>query len=133
MAWHRQNEVSRRLAQVPAIGPVGASLLAMKVPDPRAFRTGRDFAAWIGLTPKDHSTAGKERLGVITRAGDEVLRLCLVRRCHRGDPAGQEGAGQALALALGARQAQAAEACGRGPRQQDGADRLEADGQWRAL
>jgi len=78
MAWHRQNELSRRLAEIPGIGPIGASLLAMKVPDPKAFRCGRDFAAWIGLTPKDHSTAGKTRLGVITRAGDEALRSVLV-------------------------------------------------------
>jgi transposase len=78
LAWHRQNELSRRLAQVPAIGPIGAVLLAMKVPNPRTFRTGRDFAAWLGLTPKDHSTAGKQRLGVITRAGDEALRSTLV-------------------------------------------------------
>ena len=78
MAWHRDNELSRRLAEIPAIGPIGACLLAMKVPDPRAFRSGRDFAAWIGLTPKDHSTAGKKRLGVITRAGDETLRSTLV-------------------------------------------------------
>ena len=77
-AWHRQNELSRRLAEIPAIGRVGASLLAMKVPDPTAFRSGRDLAAWIGLTPKDHSTAGKTRLGTITRAGDESLRSVLV-------------------------------------------------------
>ena len=77
-AWHRGNETSRRLVEVPAIGPVGASLLVMKVSDPHAFRSGRDFAAWIGLTPKDHSTAGKLRLGVITRAGDESLRSVLV-------------------------------------------------------
>lgn len=78
MAWHRQNELSRRLVKVPTIGPIGASLLAMKVPDPTAFRSGRDFSAWIGLTPKDHSTAGKTRLGTITRAGDETLRSVLV-------------------------------------------------------
>ena len=78
MAWHRENELSRRLVEVPTIGPVGASLLAMKVPDPMAFRSGRDFAAWIGLTPKDHSTAGKTRLGGISRAGDESLRSVLV-------------------------------------------------------
>jgi len=78
MAWHRQNELSRRLAEIPSIGPIGASLLTMKVPDPHAFRSGRDFAAWIGLTPKDHSTAGKMRLGAITRAGDESLRSVLV-------------------------------------------------------
>ena len=61
----------------------------MKVADPTAFRSGRDFAAWIGLTPKDHSTAGKKRLGVITRAGDEALRSVLVVGRHRGDPAGR--------------------------------------------
>jgi transposase len=78
LAWHKGNEASRRIAEVPAIGPIGASLTVMKVPDPHAFRCGRDFAAWVGLTPKDHSTAGKTRLGVITRAGDETLRSVLV-------------------------------------------------------
>lgn len=78
MSWHRGNEVSRRLAQIPSVGPVIASLLAMKTPDPQAFRSGRQFAAWLGLTPKDHSTAGKNRLGAITRAGDETLRSLLV-------------------------------------------------------
>jgi transposase len=76
--WHRQNEMSRRLAEVDTIGPIGGCLLAIKAPDPQAFRCGRDFAAWMGLTPKDHSTAGKMRLGVITRAGDEALRRTLV-------------------------------------------------------
>ena len=78
MAWHRQNELSRRLAELPSIGPIGGSLLAIKVTDAKAFRSGRDFAAWIGLTPKDHSTANKQRLGGITRAGDEALRSVLV-------------------------------------------------------
>jgi transposase len=78
LAWQRRSELSRRLVEIPAIGPIGASLLAMKVPDPQAFRSGRDFAAWLGLTPRDHSTAGKTRLGVITRAGDESLRRVLV-------------------------------------------------------
>jgi transposase len=78
MAWHKHNELSRRLVEAPTIGLIGASLLVMKVPDPHAFRSGRDFSAWIGLTPKDHSTAGKTRRGVITRAGDEALRSVLV-------------------------------------------------------
>jgi transposase len=78
MAWHKHNELSRRLVEIPGIGPIGASLTVMKVPNPQAFRCGRDFSAWIGLTPKDHSTAGKTRLGVITRAGDEALRSVLV-------------------------------------------------------
>jgi len=78
VAWHRQDEASRRLAKVPSLGPIGASLLVMKTPDPRAFRSARDFSAWIGLTPRDHSTAGRQRLGVITRAGDEASRSTLV-------------------------------------------------------
>jgi transposase len=76
--WHKHNELSRRLARSPGIGPIGASLLVMKVPDPHAFRCGRDFSAWMGLTPKDHSTAGKMRHGGITRAGDEALRSILI-------------------------------------------------------
>jgi transposase len=78
MAWHRTNECSRRLAKIPGVGPIGASMLMMKTPAPEAFRSARHFAAWLGLTPKDHSTAGKVRLGVITRAGDEALRSVLV-------------------------------------------------------
>ena len=78
MVWHKHNEQSRRLAEIPSIGPIGGTLLTMKVTDPHAFRAGRNFAAWIGLTPKDHSTAGKTRLGVITHAGDERLRSVLV-------------------------------------------------------
>jgi transposase len=77
-AWHRANADSRRLARIPGVGPIGATALVMKSPDPRAFPSGRHFAAWIGLTPKDHSTAGKTRLGKITRAGDEMLRSVLV-------------------------------------------------------
>lgn len=78
LKWHRHDELSRRLAKVPGIGPIGACALSIKVSDPAAFRCGRDFAAWLGLTPKDHSTAGRQRLGVITRAGDEMLRSVLV-------------------------------------------------------
>jgi transposase len=78
MVWHRANAVSRRLAEIPGVGPVTAAALVMKVPDPGAFRSGRLFAAWLGLTPKDHSTAGKARPGKITRAGDETLRSLLI-------------------------------------------------------
>lgn len=77
-AWHRSNERSRRLAGIPGVGPIVATALAMKVPDPGVFRSARHFAAWVGLTPKDHSTAGRQRLGGITRAGDETLRHLLV-------------------------------------------------------
>jgi transposase len=77
-AWHRADECSRRLAKIPSVGPIGAILLRTKTPDPAQFASGRQFAAWIGLTPKDHSTAGTVRLGGITRAGDEALRSVLV-------------------------------------------------------
>lgn len=77
-AWHRADEVSRRLAKIPGVGPIGAVMLTMKTPEPKLFRSGRQFAAWIGLTPKDHSTAGRVKLGAITRAGDEGLRSVLV-------------------------------------------------------
>jgi len=78
MAWHRTNACSKRLAQIPGVGPISATALVMKTPDPRAFPSGRQFAAWLGLTPKDHSSGGKTRLGKITRAGDEMLRSLLV-------------------------------------------------------
>lgn len=78
MAWYRSNERCRRLATIPGVGPIGAVLLVMKAPAPEQFTSGRQFAAWMGLTPRDHSTAGKVRLGVITRAGDEALRKTLV-------------------------------------------------------
>jgi len=65
---HRADECSRRLAEIPGVGPVAASLFRLKTPAPELFGSGRDFAAWIGLTPKDHSTGGKTRLGVITKA-----------------------------------------------------------------
>lgn len=78
MAWHKGEACSRRLTKIGGIGPIGASLVVMKVPEPRAFKSARHFAAWIGLTPKDHSTAGRTRLGGITRAGDETLRSVLI-------------------------------------------------------
>jgi transposase len=88
MAWHKADECSRRLAKIPGVGPIGAALLMMKTPAPEMFRSGRQFAAWIGLTPKDHSTAGKVRLGVITRAGDEALRSVLYQPPENLTPVG---------------------------------------------
>jgi transposase len=76
--WQRSNEPARRVAMIPGIGPVTSAHLVLKASDPGAFSSGRDFAAWLGLTPKDHSTAGRRRLGGITRAGDETLRSLLV-------------------------------------------------------
>jgi len=74
MAWHRSNEVSKRLDHVPGIGPALATALVASVPDPKAFRSGRNFSAWVGLVPKQHSSGGKERLGGISKQGDRYLR-----------------------------------------------------------
>lgn len=76
-AAHKTNPVSQRLATIPGVGPVIALTLALEV-DPTAFESGRHLAAWIGLTPKEHSTGGKQRMGGISRAGNERLRVLLV-------------------------------------------------------
>ena len=73
-AWHRSSEVSRRLEDIPGVGPVLATALVASVADPRAFRSGRDFSAWIGLVPKQNSSGGKDRLGNISKRGDRYLR-----------------------------------------------------------
>ncbi len=77
LAMHKANEVSRRLARVPGIGPITAVGLALSV-DPEQFESGRHLAAWLGLTPREHSSGGKQRLGGISRAGNERLRQLLV-------------------------------------------------------
>ncbi len=133
MAWHRANADSRRLARIPGVGPIGATTLVMKTPDPRAFTSGRHFAAWLGLTPKDHSTAGKTRLGKITRAGDETVAQRAGGGSDRGDPAGEARPRPSIALADRAAEAQAPKARRRGARQQDCPHRLEADGDRREL
>jgi transposase len=74
MAWHRSNETSRRLDEIPGVGPVLATALVASIGDPKAFRSGRDFSAWIGLVPKQHSSGGKDRLGSISKQGDRYLR-----------------------------------------------------------
>jgi len=78
VAHHRHDEASRRLATIPGIGPIIASALAASVPNACAFKSGRQFAAWLGLVPRQNSTGGKQRLGGITKAGDRYLRKLLV-------------------------------------------------------
>lgn len=78
VARHREDEASRRLATVPGVGPITASAIAAAVPDASAFKSGRQFAAWLGLVPGQNSTGGKERLGRITKSGDRYLRRLLV-------------------------------------------------------
>jgi transposase len=103
LAWHRASERSRRLATIPGVGPIGATALTMTVPNPAVFASGRHFAAWLGLTPKDHSTAGRQRLGVITRAGDERLRHLLVSGAMAVIKAAKRGRTSPWLLALLAR------------------------------
>src|SRR6266566_5019163 len=73
-AWHRSNETSKRLDAIPGVGPALATALVASVPDPKAFRSGRNFSAWIGLVPKQHSSGGKDKLGSISKQGDRYLR-----------------------------------------------------------
>ena len=82
MAWHRSNPVSRRLATIPSIGPIIATAIAATVADPSVFRSGREFAAWLGLVPRQNSTGGKARLGGISKRGDSYLRRLLVNGAH---------------------------------------------------
>src|SRR5262245_28737414 len=78
MAWYRSNETSRRLHYIPGVGPLLATALVANVADPGAFRSGRNFSAWIGLVPKQHSSGGKARLGSISKQGDRYLRSLFV-------------------------------------------------------
>ena len=79
---HRASEASKRVATIPGIGLLGASAITATVTDPSAFRSGRDFAAWIGLVPRQDSTGGKQKLGPISKQGDRYLRRLLVVGAH---------------------------------------------------
>jgi transposase len=82
IAQHRSDEASKRLRSIPGIGIVGATAIAATVPDPKVFRSGRDFAAWIGIVPRQDSTGGKQKLGPISKRGDQYLRRILVVGAH---------------------------------------------------
>jgi transposase len=79
---HRANEASKRLESIPGIGIIGASAITATITDPNTFRSGRDFAAWIGLVPRQDSTGGKQKLGPISKQGDRYLRRILVVGAH---------------------------------------------------
>jgi transposase len=93
MKWHRASETSRRLETIPGFGFVTATAITASIPDPSVFSSGRQFAAWLGLTPRQNSSGGKERLGRITKMGNSYLRMLLVvgatsvLRFARGDGA----------------------------------------------
>jgi len=74
IAWHRSNATSKRLDAIPGVGPALATALVASIADPTAFRSGRDFSAWVGLVPKQNSSGGKDKLGSISKQGDRYLR-----------------------------------------------------------
>jgi transposase len=78
MAWHRQSANSQRLETIPGVGLITATALAVSVPDPTVFKSGRQFAAWLGLVPRQSSSGGKERLGHVSKMGNGYLRRLLV-------------------------------------------------------
>ena len=132
LAWHRSNQTSKRLHYIPGVGPMLATALVASVADPRTFRSGRNFSAWIGLVPKQHSSGGKERLGSISKQG--ALSAQPVRgrstRCH---PLLQDPWHRPSALAHGAARPSPDQGRRDRARQQDRADSLGHDGQGRAL
>jgi len=92
LIWHRQNETSRRLATIPGVGIITATAIVATVSDPSHFRSGRQFAAWLGLVPRQNSSGGKSRLGGISKQGDRYLRRLMVvgataviRHAHKKD------------------------------------------------
>jgi transposase len=133
MAWHRSNQTSKRLHYIPGVGPMLATALVASVADPRAFRSGRNFSAWIGLVPKQHSSGGKDRLGSISKQGDRYLRSLFVAGVLAVIRYAKNPRHQTSALAHGiACTAPCEDRCHRA-RQQDCADGLGHDGQGRAL
>src|SRR5260370_15898611 len=80
MAWHRSNQTSKRLHYIPGVGPMLATALVPSVADPRTFRSGRNFSAWIGLLPKQHSSGGKDSVGTVTKqSGPHLANLFVAR------------------------------------------------------
>ena len=77
-AWHKASPASQRLATIPGIGPLVATAITATIADPSTFRSGREFAAWLGLVPRQRSTGGKQRLGRISREGDGYIRRLLI-------------------------------------------------------
>ena len=92
----REDEAARRLMTIPGIGPITATAIIALAPPVETFRKGRDFAAWLGLTPRQHSTGGKQRLGSISKMGERTIRRLLIiggssvvrQACLRGAPTG---------------------------------------------
>jgi transposase len=130
-AWHKVNPTSQRLATIPGIGPLIASAITATVTDPAAFRGGREFAAWLGLTPRQKSTGGKQRLGRISRKGDQYLRRLLIIGAQTVLLRFEGGSGQSMDS--GSSRALCAIEGGGGVGQQNSKDRLGGDDARRIL
>ena len=129
----KADPVAQRLLTVPGVGPVIATALVALAPAASTFRRGRDFAAWLGLVPRQHSSGGKERLGRTTKMGERSLRRLLILGASSTDQGRGARSRQGRCLAGGHAGTQAAHACHRRAGQQDGEDRLGTDGPWRIL
>ena len=121
---HRQNPKSCLIDEVPGIGTLIASVVAASVPDPGVFKSGRDFAAWLGLTPRQNSSGGKEKLGAITKQGNRYIRKMLVVGCNLGIARGWQAQRRSRRLDQRAAGQKARTAGGRGTGQQAGQDLL---------
>ncbi len=100
LAWHRANPASQRLAKIPGVGPLIASAIVATVADASVFRSGREFAAWLGLVPRQKSTGGKPRLGRITHQGDAYIRRLLIIGAQSALQRSREVKGNAWVQAL---------------------------------
>ena len=132
-AWHRSSETSRRLDDIPGVGPALATALVASVADPKVFRSGRDFSAWIGLVPKQNSSGGKDRLGSISKRGESLSAQSVHDRRAGGDPLCQNPRYQASALAYGVADAATHEGRSYRTRQQNRQDGVGDDGQGQTL
>ena len=98
MAWHRSDQTSKRLNCIPGVGPLLATALVASVADPKAFRSGRNFSAWIGLVPKQHSSGGRAKLGSISKQGGPLSARPICGRRTRRHPLCQDPRHQVSAL-----------------------------------
>ena len=128
LAWHKDNEASRRLATIPGIGPITASAIVATLTDPSQFHSARQFAAWIGLIPKQNSSGGKERQGGISEQGDRCLRRLLVLGATAVIRHARTQVTAQTAWLRGVLDRPAGAACVGGAGQQDGPHRLGAAG-----
>jgi transposase len=124
LSWHRGNDLSRRLATIPGLGPIIGTAIAPRVLQPQRFRRGRDLSAWLGLVPKQSSSGGQIRLGAISKQGDGYLRRLLIN----GAQAVLSSKRAKTDPWLGRLLDQAAPGCGSGAGQQNGADHLGGNG-----